>query len=346
MGESMHQKMMRLHSMPGHDMSEMKKATFNVALISKSEIADHTMLFTFEKPKGFTFHAGQHVRMTLVHPKYTDKEGASRFLSIASSPADKNLSFALRMRDTAFKNSLRKLQPSQKVKIQIMLEVPAGAFALDSGNTSPYVFLAGGIGIAPIYSMIKDATERDLPNTMLLIYSSKSPEDAVFLPKLINLAKQNTRLTVVPTMTALNRDTVWSGEKGRITKDLIIRLVSEPQNSTFYIAGLPAMTSVMKTIVSDLGVPSERIFAEEFEGFDLNKLTVRRNNIWPKLLIAGLLLGVILLHLGAVRQISNLSRLLSSNSSFAYIAAILAILVIGAKILLITKGLKYSLRRK
>jgi ferredoxin-NADP reductase len=57
----------------------MEKMIFEVALKNKKQIAEGTYAFSFEKPKGFHFRAGQHVRMTLINPPETDSEGNSRF---------------------------------------------------------------------------------------------------------------------------------------------------------------------------------------------------------------------------------------------------------------------------
>ena len=89
--------------MHGHTMLSMKKAEFEVALKGKKQIAEGTMAFVFEKPNGFQFRAGQHIRMTLIDPSETDNEDNSRLFSLASTPQDADLVIAMRMRDTAFK---------------------------------------------------------------------------------------------------------------------------------------------------------------------------------------------------------------------------------------------------
>ena len=66
----------------------------------------------------------------------------------------------MRMRDTAFKRVLGQMQIKEKVLIEILLEVPHGGFALHDDPSKPAVFLIGGIGIVPAFSMIKDAKER------------------------------------------------------------------------------------------------------------------------------------------------------------------------------------------
>ena len=78
-------------------------------LVRREEVAEDTMAFHFEKPSGFKFKAGQFADVTLVDPPETDAEGNTRTFSIASPPFENELGFTTRMRDTAFKRSLKKV---------------------------------------------------------------------------------------------------------------------------------------------------------------------------------------------------------------------------------------------
>jgi ferredoxin-NADP reductase len=82
------------------------------------------MAFHFEKPTQFDFKPGQSADLTLSNPPETDGEGNTRTFSIASSPFENQLMFTTRMRDTAFKRSLRKVPISTRVKI----DPPMGSF--------------------------------------------------------------------------------------------------------------------------------------------------------------------------------------------------------------------------
>src|SRR6266581_7640237 len=106
----------------------IKRVTYEVALNEKKQLAEGTIAFIFEKPNGFHFQAGQHIRMTLLNPPETDSEGTSRFFSLANAPQEKDLVIALRMRDTAFKRVLGCLPIGDKVRIEIRLHSPQGSF--------------------------------------------------------------------------------------------------------------------------------------------------------------------------------------------------------------------------
>jgi ferredoxin-NADP reductase len=133
-------------------------------LIRREEVAEGTMAFHFEKPSGFTFKAGQSADVTLVDPPDTDAEGNTRTFSIARPPFENELVFTTRMRDTAFKRSLKKVSLDTEVK----LGSPAGSFTLNKNPTKPAVFLAGGIGITPFLSIVRHAHHDRFPHQLYL----------------------------------------------------------------------------------------------------------------------------------------------------------------------------------
>ncbi len=269
----MHEKMMRMHQMGGNN-EQAKLSSYEVALKGKVQIAEGTYSFTFEKPKGFQFKAGQHIRMTLINPTETDSEGNSRFWTIASTPQDKDLLIAMRMRDTAFKRVLSSMPIGTKVLIQIRQHVHVGAFALHDDSSIPAVFIAGGIGVVPAYSMIKDAIERKLNHKLVLFYSNRRPEDAPFLYELQKLAKQHSNFTLVATMTGVDKSTQkWNGNTGYIDKAVLERYTTNLPSPIYYIAGLPDMVNAMKKLLSADGVSNSQIRSEEFGGFTVKQTT-------------------------------------------------------------------------
>jgi ferredoxin-NADP reductase len=282
----------------------MQRVAIEVALKEKKQIAAGTVAFIFEKPDGFHVRAGQHIRMTLMHPSETDSAGNSRFFSLANAPQDADLVIAMRMRDTAFKRVLGRMQTGDKVRIEALLNSPHESFTLHDDASRPAVFLIGGIGIVPAFSMIKDATERKLPHALFLFYSNRRPEDAPFLEELGTLAKQNPAFKLIATMTDLAKSaTSWQGETGYIDHAMIRRYVDDRASPIYYIAGLPEMVTAMKTVLTDSGVSEDNIRAEEFPGFimghhDLANSKTKR--LQPLLLVAIVLMIIVAVSLHAV----------------------------------------------
>src|ERR1035438_4536000 len=165
-------------------------------LTSRREVAERTTAFQFEKPANWTFQAGQFLDMTLLDPPETDSEGNIRSFSIASAPGEATLLGATRMRDTAFRRGLSTMPLGSLVKI----EGPSGDLTLHSDVQRTAVFLAGGIGITPFRSMVFHAAQAKLPHRLVLFYSNRRPEDAAFLDELQALEKENTKYTLVASM--------------------------------------------------------------------------------------------------------------------------------------------------
>src|SRR5260370_29307412 len=152
-------------------------------LLSRVEVAEGTMAFHFEKPPGFDFKPGQSADLTLLNTRETDSEGNTRTFSIASAPFENHLMFVTRMRDTAFKRSLKKLPFGVPVK----MDSAPGSFALHTNSAKPAVFLAGGIGITHFFSIVRQANHDRAPHQLVLSYSKRPREDAPFLDSLQKL---------------------------------------------------------------------------------------------------------------------------------------------------------------
>ena len=336
------------HNRPGHSLptssgSSKKIVAFEVALKEKKHLAEETMAFVFEKPDGFHFQAGQHVRMTLLHAPETDRKGMRRFFSLASSPQENDLVIAMRMGNTAFKRVLRCMQIGDKVRIEIMLHNAHDSFVLHDNLSKPAVFLIGGIGIVPAFSVIKDAVERNLQRQMFLFYANRRPEDAPFLDELENMAKQHSSFQCIATMTQTERSArSWEGETGYINHAMLTKYVGDLQSPIYYVAGMSEMVNAMKTLLKDAGVNKEHIRTEDFSGFKMHLMTripIAWKNHFALLALVLLIIGAVLLHATAVISLSQTSfgaSLLRNPITYVMIGAMFVVMF----------KLKYSLGLK
>ena len=233
-------------------------------LIRREEVAEGTMAFHFEKPSGFDFKAGQSADVTLIDPPDTDAEGNTRTFSISSPPFEDELVFTTRMRDTAFKRSLKKVPLATEVKIGSA----AGSFTLHKNPAKPAVFLAGGIGITPFLSIVRQADHDRLPHKLYLFYSNRRPEDAAFLDTLQTLETTNSNFRLICTMTEMSKSNKeWKGETALIDKEVLSRHLAVLQGPIYYIAGPPTMVAAMRQTLLGAGVEEDDIRAEEFAGY-------------------------------------------------------------------------------
>lgn len=235
-----------------------------IKLLKKETIAEGTMMFTFDRPKNFVYKAGQSVDMTLINPPETDAEGNIRSFSLVSAPFEDHLSVATRMRDTAFKRVLR----DAPLKTVVEFAGPFGSFTLHKDSSKPAVFLVGGIGITPFYSMIKTASIGKLPHKIYLFYSNRRPEDAAFLESLEALQKDNHNYKLIATMADMEKSKMkWDGETGFITKEMINKYFRYTSETIYYSAGPPDMVAAMRKLLNEMGVDDDYIRTEEFSGY-------------------------------------------------------------------------------
>jgi len=227
--------------------------------IGGETVAEGTMRFTFLKPEGFSYAAGQSIDLTLVSPPETDDLGNMRSLTLSSAPDDEHLAITVRMRDTAFKRMLAAMPAGTGVKV----DGPFGELTLPEGADRDIVFLAGGIGITPFYAMSRHAAAHALPHRITLFYANRTPESAAFLTELAEL--QNPNFSFMPTMTSA--DALWSGERGRIDAALLARHLSKPTNPLYYIAGPMSMVRALRNVLNESGVRDADIRTEEFTGY-------------------------------------------------------------------------------
>jgi len=237
---------------------------YSIELVKRETVAEATMAFHFAKPSGFQFRAGQCADLTLIHPPETDAEGDTRTFSIASPPFENELVFVTRMRNTAFKRTLGTAAAGTRLRIG----EPMGSFALHRNAAKPGVFLAGGIGITPFLSIVRQAVRDKSGHRLYLFHANRRPEDAAYLDILQAVAARDPHLRFIPTMTGMAKSHVtWTGETGRITREMLARHMSALSGPIYYVAGPPAMAAATRQMLVQAGVDEDDIRSEEFGGY-------------------------------------------------------------------------------
>jgi ferredoxin-NADP reductase len=237
---------------------------FETLFLRSEQAAEGTTAFYFEKPASFDFQAGQSISLGLIDPPQTDTKGNRRTFSIASAPYENEIMIATRMRDTAFKRVLATMPGGTKVQVR----GPTGRFVLEPGDAHPAVLIAGGIGVTPFVSILRQAAQDALRRKVCLVYSNRRPEDAAFLPELVGLEGRNPNYRFIGTMTEMEKSTMpWKGERGFLDRAMLERALGDLLQPTYYLAGPPAMVQSMSKLLAEAGVAQERIRTDEFFGY-------------------------------------------------------------------------------
>ena len=239
-------------------------AIYKIKLKGRNEVASGTMAFHFEKPPGFNFLAGQASDFTLPNPPENDDEGNKRSFTLACAPYENEITIATRMRDTAFKRSLKRID----LGTELELDGPWGELTLHEDTKTPAVFLTGGIGITPVRSIVLQATHDKLPHRIFAFYSNRTPQDAPFLDELNAAQKANSNFSLIATMTEIGASpNTWKGETGYIDEAMLKKHLSDLQQPIYYISGPPEMVSAMQKLLKKAGVNDANIRTEEFSGY-------------------------------------------------------------------------------
>jgi ferredoxin-NADP reductase/nitrite reductase/ring-hydroxylating ferredoxin subunit len=266
----------------GGNNKSKSSSQFELTLLEKDKIeGTDVMSFKFskqdpEQKKELDYIAGQYAFFD-IGGVYNDPRGPIRHFTISSSPTENFIMISTRIRDTPYKKRLSTLENGTKVKVR----GPEGQFVLHQDYSKSAVFLSGGIGVTPFRSMIKYATDKQLPVKIVMFDSNRNHNNILFKKEFDDWASINKNLKIIYTISedrheqssssssTANDD--WKGEYGRINKAMILKYVDTNElnnNSIFYICGPPSMLKAMQSLLQDdLEIPKARIKVEEFTGY-------------------------------------------------------------------------------
>ena len=202
--------------------------------------------------KPFSYRAGQAASLTA--------GGVATPYSIASSPSETSrygwLEFLVKVDGS---NRFGAIVDQLQLNASVDLTGPAGGFTLDSVADGPILFVAGGTGIAPMRSMIREAIASHREGALSLIYSSRTPEEFAYLRELKELAAEG-RLNLTLTLTGDAQD--WMHARGRTGISHLAELVRP--NTTAFVCGPPAMVADVPAALTSLGIARDRVVTENW----------------------------------------------------------------------------------
>jgi ferredoxin-NADP reductase len=233
-------------------------------LLHRAEVAYQTISIQVERPSGFTFEVGQFVDLGVPDRAADDPQGPSRSLSIASAPGAGHLEFLMRLRDTPYKRALA----TMPIGAPLVIEGPFDDFLLPARSWRELVFIAGGIGIAPFLSVLRDAAAERRELRVTLFYSNRRPEDTVALDELRGLQSEIPGFRLVATMTRAAESALgWEGETEHLGIGLFERYLPDVVGPDYYISGAPTLISELRMALLGAGVANDAVRIELFTGY-------------------------------------------------------------------------------
>jgi len=217
--------------------------------------------FRFKPAGEAVFKAGQFFFVSI---KIKDEERTKHF-SFSNSPTEKGyIEFTKRITGSEFSTALDGMKPGEWAKIKL----PYGSFTLKEG-VRKIAFLSGGIGITPIRSMCKFATDSALGTDIVLLYGNNTERDIIFKEDFDKMASGNRSIKVIYTLTAEDADkSSWKGRTGFIDDRMVREEIPDFRERVFYVCGPPKMVGTLTSILKNtLNLKDDKIVTENFTGY-------------------------------------------------------------------------------
>lgn len=239
------------------------KFRVKLKLLEKIEIAKDTLELVFEKPKAFSYLPGQYLEWT-APAKKADLRGNRRYFTISSSPTEDRIRLGVKLNSPP--SSFKKILENLKKGEELIAGSLSGDFVLKH-DAEKLVFIAGGIGITPFRSLIKNMLDTQDNREVTLFYSNKTADEIAY-KDLLGDASQKLGIKVVYLLTDEEKiPPNFNGEKGRLTKEILSKYLKTVDRTDFYLSGPIAMVEGYKKLLKSLGVKRNKIHTDYFPGF-------------------------------------------------------------------------------
>ncbi len=150
--------------------------------------------------------------------------------------------------------------PTLKVGTPVLIDGPHGVFTSRTCRSDKVLMIVGGIGITPLRPLAEEMVRRG--RDVILLYGNRTSKSLVFKDELEELAaRAGDRLHLVYVM---SDDPEWPGEKGRVDRERLVRLVPDLSARDVYLCGPPVMMKGVRVALASLGILPARIHDERF----------------------------------------------------------------------------------
>ena len=140
---------------------------------------------------------------------------------------------------------------------------PAGSFYFNPLiHKKTMVCIAGGSGITPFMSIIREIVECGLDRTIYLFYGNRKAADVIFDGELRRISKKFQNIHYIPVIEEPAEG--FAGACGFITRDVLRNALEDIEDKSFFICGPQGLYDFCLPQVEDLGVPRRKIKQEMY----------------------------------------------------------------------------------
>jgi ferredoxin-NADP reductase len=221
-------------------------------LVERKPLFADVETFYFEPEEPVVWQPGQYMHYVFPHQNQDDR-GEERWFTISSPPYEKNISITTRFTEkegSSFKQALR----AMKIGDTIEADGPKGKFVI-TDPAKKAVLVAGGIGITPYHSMLRQMDHDGQAINADLLYANRD-DNFVFGDELAALEAKHSDFHI------------YKFVGGRRIEEDDFKPYAEDQALTIYLSGPePMVENYAKTLKEKLGVPEERVMTDDFPGY-------------------------------------------------------------------------------
>jgi predicted ferric reductase len=181
--------------------------------------------------------------------------------TISSSPAQQGTLCSTIKESGDFTASIGKTKPGDTA----LVCGPFGRFSyLLHPDERELVFIAGGVGITPLMSMLRHIRDTHAKRTVTLLYASRHDDGIIFRDELAEMERDGVAgLKVVHVVSDPSDE--WQGERGRLDEERIRRFIgSDATRRSYYLCAPSALLRQAVGTLRQAHVPAARIHFERF----------------------------------------------------------------------------------
>ncbi len=233
----------------------MRRRPYRVVKIRPERNDSVTLVLEPEGHSGMKFRAGQFAWLTLGDTPFSLQQHP---FTLASSARQRRIEFTIKNLGD-FTGSLKRLRPWGRA----WLEGPYGSFFHESSQTLGAVFIAGGVGITPVMSMLRTCSDCEDKVPYVLIYGNTDWESILFREEIEAL---QARLDLKVVHVLQQPPEGWEGEVGFIDREVLNRHVpTNLNNYEYFICGPDPMMDACESILREKGIAAWDIYSERFD---------------------------------------------------------------------------------
>lgn len=221
-------------------------------LIEKKQETPDVVSFIFSSPEPVDWQPGQFLHYVL-HHEPTDDRGSDRWFTNSAAPFENHVRITTRLtpeKGSTFKKKLASLVEGKGIEFSRV----DGDFVVED-PTQSLVFIAGGIGVTPFRSILKQLDHDKKPINVTLLYANRD-QHIVYKEELEEIAGRNENFKI---------HYIFSPE--HIDENNIKKFIPDITTPIFYVSGPEPMVDAINEMLKNMGVAEEHIKGDWFPGY-------------------------------------------------------------------------------